>query len=410
MTRPQSIQQAANTAAEPAADRRLPGRKKIRLAGIDLARGLAMLGMIAVHSLEDGRDYHTPAWSYLVSAGFASALFAVLAGVGVAFLSGRKQVAPGRAAKGIAAGLATRAAVIGMIGLLLGYTDIEWATVILPYYAVLFLVAIPVVFLPTRVIAGLTAVWLVVAPITSQLIRPHLGVAIDTQLSFGDLLTQPFNTVATLVFTGEFPAWTWAAYLLAGIVVGRCDLAKSTTPARLAATGFVLALASSIISWTLLDGYHGIRHLTPATDTYDLTYDLAFGLDGTTPTSTWWWLAANARHTGTPFDLATTIGVAIAVIGGCLLLFDAVGPRAARIVRRVCLPLVAIGSMSLTCYVAHIAFINSDFDMYGPTEGYVVQLAAMAVAATAWRATAGRGPLEGLVNTLSSRARRMASG
>ena len=42
---------------------------------------------------------------------------------------------------------------------------------------------------------------------------------------------------------------------------------------------------------------------------------------GTTPTNgSWEWLLVDAPHSGTPFDLAHTIGTALAVIGLCLLL------------------------------------------------------------------------------------------
>jgi len=68
-----------------------PGRTSTRLAGVDVARGLALLGMAAVHIFPEQSADGGLHPAYVVAAGRASALFAVLAGVGLALLrrSGR---------------------------------------------------------------------------------------------------------------------------------------------------------------------------------------------------------------------------------------------------------------------------------------------------------------------------------
>ena len=71
------------------------------------------------------------------------AAFAVLAGISISLIVGRHRLTPGAVATGKAASLATRALVIGVIGLLLGFTDPELGVVILPYYAVMFVLAVP---------------------------------------------------------------------------------------------------------------------------------------------------------------------------------------------------------------------------------------------------------------------------
>jgi hypothetical protein len=71
--------------------------------------------------------------------------------VSLAFLSGAQRVVDGRARTAAAAGIVVRALLIGTIGLLLGYaTDVSEIAVILPYYAVLFLLAIPLLGLRPR--------------------------------------------------------------------------------------------------------------------------------------------------------------------------------------------------------------------------------------------------------------------
>ena len=68
-----------------------------RLHGIDAARGLALLGMMATHLLptfESTADL-TPTWIGLTFSGRAAALFAVLAGVGLALSTGKRKPVQG---------------------------------------------------------------------------------------------------------------------------------------------------------------------------------------------------------------------------------------------------------------------------------------------------------------------------
>ena len=61
-----------------------------RLVGIDVARCLALLGMVSTHVLVPVTDEGEIAWAQDLAGGRAAALFAVLAGVSLALLSGRR--------------------------------------------------------------------------------------------------------------------------------------------------------------------------------------------------------------------------------------------------------------------------------------------------------------------------------
>ncbi|MFE3292701.1 heparan-alpha-glucosaminide N-acetyltransferase domain-containing protein [Rhodococcus sp. NPDC059234] len=383
-----------------------PARRRVRLRGVDLARGLAVLGMIAVHSLDDYDADGHPTLPYTLSAGHASAMFAVLAGVAIAFLSGRRRLQPGPQSRGTAASLVARAVMLGLIGLSLGYTEIDYGVVILPYYAVMFLLAVPLVYLSTRTLAVLAIASAAVTPVLSQFVRPHLPEPFTRQLSWETVLVEPIQSLANLVFTGEFPVVVWMTYMLVGIVVGRLDLSSLRINAWLTGIGALLVSLSATLSWMFLHPFEGLSRLEAIADPDTLEEVLAFGSDGTVPTDTWWWLAVNGPHTGTPLDLMNTVGSSFLVLGLCLLLFRVGRPVPARAVNILTAPLVAVGTMSLTVYVGHIMFINSDFDMYDATEGYVRQVVVICALALAWRATAGRGPLEGLVTSVTTRVRR----
>ncbi len=376
-----------------------------RLIGVDAARGAALLGVIAVHALHESHRDGSPTWSFSLFAGRSAALFAVLAGVGIALMTGRRRV-PLAAGRASAAGLAARALAIGGFGLALGYANASLGAVILPYLAVMFLLAIPLVFLPTRIIAVLGVLIAVGMPVLGHVWRPRLPVPDLLNPTIGSLIDDPLGLLSELSLTGEYPALPWMAYLCAGLVIGRLDLTRQRVAIALTAVGAVLATASAYVS-SYLDPFAG-AHIWPAQPGSYLTGPetaelLILGGDGTTPASTWWWLAIDAPHTGTPFDLMGTTGVAIAVLGVMLL------ASKMRSMSALLMPLAAAGGMTLTLYAAHIMFINSDYDTYSAATGCLVQIGAALLSGLAWRATIGRGPLEAITTAVAARARRYAT-
>ena len=313
-----------------------------RLTGVDAARGVALLGMMAVHALIDVRRAGRPTVIFSLSAGRSAAVFAVLAGVGIAFLTGRRRVALGRPAGEAAASLVARALVIGAIGLALGYTDPEIATVILPYYAVLFLIAVPLVLLPTPVLAVLGPAVAVGMPFLSHHLRMSLPLPDVGNHSFVDLVTNPLGMLTELTLTGEYPALPWTAYLCVGIVVGRLRLSSPKVAASLLAVGAAVAAGAVAASQWLLGPIGGYAQIQAAgTGWPDVPVEeiLEFGADGVTPTTSIWWLAVRSPHTGTPCDLLHTTGTAVALVGALLLLGHVTAPVLARTVTVVLGPL-----------------------------------------------------------------------
>ena len=92
-----------------------------RIVGIDVARGVALIAMAATHMLlvvdSDDRSLTAVGWLF---AGRASALFAVLAGVSLAIVTGGvAPVAPARDRRRARVTIAVRAALIALLGLVL---------------------------------------------------------------------------------------------------------------------------------------------------------------------------------------------------------------------------------------------------------------------------------------------------
>ena len=194
-----------------------------RVTGVDLARGLALLGMMAKHIFDDTTE-HGPTATGLIASGRSAATFALVAGISVAFLSGGRRILHGGPRRAAAAGLAVRALMIGAIGLLLGYAG-SGIELILAYYAVFFLLAIPLIGLPPRVLAALSVTFALAGPVllvaAAGLGLPDSGTAEPT---FTTLLTDPGGLLVQIFLTGDYPVVVYMAYLCAGLAIGRLDL------------------------------------------------------------------------------------------------------------------------------------------------------------------------------------------
>ncbi|HEX6969522.1 MAG TPA: heparan-alpha-glucosaminide N-acetyltransferase domain-containing protein [Micromonosporaceae bacterium] len=375
------------------------------VAGVNAARGVVLLGMIALHSLYPVGAEGRPTWSAAVLNGRVAAAFAVLGGIGIAFLTGRRRVRRAGGGRAVLL-LGGQALGIGTLGLLLGYTDPSLATVILPYYAMMAALALPLVFLPTWVIAVLGLVFATGMPALSHVLRPRLIDPVVGNPTVGFLIEHPVALLVELSLTGMYPALPWMAYLCAGLVVGRLDLSRTRIAFTLLAVGTAFAVGASAVSWLLLNRYGGLDRLTAADGPTNTI--LTFGGTGSTPTSTWWWLAVCAPHTGTPFDLLHTTGTAVTLLAVLLLAGHVTRSVPRRLVAAVREPLAAAGALLFVLYPVHIVYLNSTLDAYNPTTGYLVQVAMVLIIGMTVRLAVRRDREDDLEATMSDGVRGRA--
>lgn len=382
------------------------GAPKRRVRGIDVARGLALLGMIAVHTFPLSDENGGITVVGLVAGGNSAALFAVLAGISVALLTGRKRLVPGSgSAARHALRLAVRGVAVGAVGLALGQAELGSIEIILTYYGVLFLLAIPLVLLSTRALFVTGALVVVIAPAISFAIRAQLPPTDLVDPSFTALVSDPGGLLTTLFLTGAYPILPWLAYLCVGIAVGRCKLTRARTAGLLVVSGAALTVAAVAISRLLLTGLGGLARIQadPGLPAEELRAALTEGLNGVTPTTTWWWLAVDTAHAGTPLSTARAIGASLLVLGAMLLLdrgLDRARPALAlRAAGAATAPLAAAGAMTLTFYTMHVVFAGLAADLE-PWVLYLIQGSFALVVGLLWQRSLGRGPLETGVSVL----------
>jgi uncharacterized membrane protein len=359
-----------------------------RLDGVDAARGLALLGMMSVH-LFPARGPEGTHVAHLLAAGRSAALFAVLAGVGVALATGGVRPLRGTPRARWSAALLLRAVLVGLVGLLLAELGTGVA-VILAYYAVLFAVAVPLLGLGPRRLAALAVTVALVAPFVSFAVRDDLPPAPTASPTVGTLLDDPAGLLQTLTVTGYYPVLGWTAYLCAGMAAGRLALRSRRVAVGLLAGGAVLAVVASAASRLLLGPLGGYDRIAAVTDLGDdpVQEVVARGRFGTVPTTTEWWLATDAPHSTTPPDLLHTTGTALAALALALLVVP--------LARRLLAPLAAAGSMPLTLYSVHLLVLAGAGGV-APLPLWLAQAVVFLGVATLWRRLFGRGPLEAVL-------------
>jgi len=333
-----------------------------RLIGLDAARAVAFGGMLLAHFAASRRSTD-PGWLQAVdnaADGRAAPLFCVLLGVGAGLL----------AARGTSDGAFVRRGLV-----LFGLGMVIWPLVddvylILPHYGVLLALFPLVRRLPTR--------WLLPSAGVAFLV-PSLIVAVagDAGLrsagqptTYADLLDAG-TTLGRLPWTGGYPLVGWVGFVLVGAWAVRLRLGDDRVQRRL-----LLGATAVAITQPLMAAAHAILGRPSI-------------LDGAAHSNqTAWYLLASAT--------------ALAVVAACLI----VARRAPLVLR----PLVPLGQMALSAYLAHLllgeALVFPWLEASGPALTVQVAvaltvLAVFALAAGAWSDQHRRGPVEGVVRALA---------
>lgn len=354
--------------------RRLDG--PARIAGVDLARGLAIIGMFAAHLLDtgDGFAWTDPSsWTALVD-GRSSILFAMLAGVSIGLVTGGRTPSA-RPQMSVARGrIAIRAAVLLVLGIVLILTGVP-VFVILPAYAILFLIALPFTGLPARTILWVAAVLALIMPFVQPL------------LDQSPIWYTPFGPELDAFIGWHYPFTVWIVFVLAGLGLARAGIVRTSIQVRMLVAGAALAAL----------GYGSALLLTAGSDPY------------------WRTVWSSEPHSAGLFEVLGSGGFVIATLAVCLLL------SRVSVLKAITLPLRAAGAMPLTAYTAQIivwAIVagivlgdTGDLGGFRELEPFWAMSIGTLIGCTAWALLIGRGPLEWVLDrtakfVVSSQPRR----
>ncbi len=385
------------------------GPSTARVVGVDLARALAVFGMYIVHiapmvSTTNG----VGTWVRFLAEGRSSALFATLAGFSLVLIAGRLEPKTGLAGRQAKAQIVIRAVVLVALGtvLTMGYGDV----IILAFYGVYFLVALPLLRLRARTLALVAAGLALVSPQIAFVLRMGLSDSVQQSVNAFDPLHALSGVgVLDLLVTGFYPTITWMTFVVAGMALARLDLAVVSVQRRLAALGAALTAGAYGLSM-LLAGKEGVWSIAGKGGSSSGSGSVPMGSgSGGMPSMSASELLSAAPHTGTTLDLIGCIGVAILVIVGATVLMDRL-PR----LRRLASPVIAVGTMSLTAYVGHFlaqslvpAPMHADVPGPGSWVPVLMYILGAIVFAAIWSRFFRRGPLEYLLNAATKPAKRL---
>lgn len=344
------------------------------MIALDAARGLAVIGMVAVNTGPRGDDELLELF-YRVPYGRASLLFVLLGGIGLSLMTRRARERHVPLPWGT---LLWRCVLLLLGGLALQELAHE-VSVILQIYALLILFSIPLLRTSSRI--------LLLSAGTSALIGPLIWIAVQSQTDGRfdrdpvSATDPPWEIFTGIALTGPYPLIVWAAPFILGIWLGRIDLTESRISTRMITWGAVAAIGARSASLLLVANFG------------DPTSHLA-----------WQRLFSSVAHSQMPLWMIGGTGSAVFVLGVCLKIRSWSHPLAA--------PLVNLGQLALTAYVGHLlilAFIVRP----GPdtlAQGILASTATVVVLMAStwlWRRRFSRGPLEVLLRapTLSRRPR-----
>lgn len=369
-----------------------------RIAGLDIARGLAVIGMFAAHLLTRRDLGWDPASWRFIAFGRPAILFVVLAGISIALLSGRQTPLEGIPLVQARMRILVRGVMVFAIGGLLLMLDTGIAN-ILEYYGLLFALALPFLQWHPKRLFILAAILTVVSPVAHEFLR---------NLSENTDRIKWSPTIVRLAVMGYYPAMILIVFLLVGMGLGRLDLGERRLQWRLVAIGAILAT----LGYTA--GYVASHTLAPDPEpkVAQTAPDCQRGSDGVlrcsdpepepepevslTDFSGLWTFE---QHSGSPFEITGSTGVAIAVIGLCLLLPS--------VLQYALTSVAATGALALSAYsgqlIAFHILRRSELRKY-EVEAFLWFTIGTLAACWIWKTVLGQGPLERLLNVVSSRA------
>jgi uncharacterized membrane protein YeiB len=321
-----------------------------RVVAIDIARGIAIIGMFVAHVIPRAGD------AELLVDGRSSILFATLAGVSLGFMTGAQHPLKKGQRSDRVRGIVVRALFLFLLGIMLA-SIASGVAVILHFYALMFLLLIPFLFLHRWLVALVGIVFLVGAPLLGA---AQSDVAVNQT---------PWAYVVDYFFlNGDYPVLIWMPFLLAGLLIARSDLTRPKTQVALVGAGTSAAVAGFGAAVVLLG-------------------------------------VSDEAHSGSIAEVVGSGGFAVALIGALLWLTAVQRRSVGRVLRGILWPVSATGAMALTVYTLQIivlAVIANGTEIDYPGWPLLLWMLLLTfIGAALWRYFLGKGPLERVLATLT---------
>ena len=219
-----------------------------RLVGLDAARGLAMLGMMAAHVGYTTCGFTTVAGALHVTHGRSSILFAVIAGFSLGIISGREHPHRGDRLVRTRLRVLARSALLLVVAAVLQLVQTPVAIIIGSYAAWLTL-AVPFLRWSPRRLFALAAATALLGPVLNLNLVAALGtVGLSPGSPWGGSAN---GALLEFFFTGAYPGITWMAFIFLGLGLSRLGWSTARQALRLGVAGAACMVLGYGGAWAL---------------------------------------------------------------------------------------------------------------------------------------------------------------
>jgi uncharacterized protein len=356
---------------------------KQRIIGIDVARALAVIGMIIVNfKFVFGAEGLSWVKSFAsIFDGKAAATFVVLAGVGIALMTNSAIKNNDKLKLKIARiRIAKRALFLFVIGI--SYITI-WPADILHFYGIYMAITIMLLTCKSRTILISGIGIIVVYPFLMTIWNYDTGWNFDT-LDYQDFWTFE-GFIRNLFFNGFHPVMPWTAFMIFGYWFGKQDLHNDKFIKKTFLVSTLLFISIQILS------YLSISFLAEGNQEAALELTKILGTNPMPPL---------------PFYMFSGISIAFIIISACIII-------AKRFENTLIIDaLNKTGQLALTFYVAHVIIGMGIIELVNPKKmgNYTVEFSISyalvfsllcIVFAVIWRKYKKSGPLEWIMRKLT---------
>ena len=341
-----------------------------------MARALAFIGMVFVNFKmvlgSEGNELLAYGLSFLE--GKAAAVFVVLAGIGLAFMSKSAiQSENFEKIKKVKVRIVKRA--IFLFGIGLSYVTF-WSADILHFYGIYMLITLPLLTSKNKTILSFAALLIFIYPVLMLLIDYDLGWNFFSFEYTGFWTWRGF--FRNLLFNGFHPGIPWAAFMLVGLWFGRKDLTDHAFIRKALLISLFTFISLQVMSFAIID------LLSSGNDELKVELLIILGMSPMPPL---------------PFYMLAGCSFAIFSISACILIADRF--KDTLLVKT----LGKTGQLALTFYVAHVLLGIGIIENINPAKMgkysaefsllYAVAFCGICVVfAVCWRKYKSIGPLE----------------
>lgn len=362
---------------------------KNRLIGIDVARALAVIGMIIVNfkiAIGEAGDSAFKVFAGLFE-GKAAATFVVLAGVGLAFMSNSAVKNNNRLKlKKARTRIAKRAIFLFVVGLM--YTPI-WIADILHFYGIYMLISLLVLSWKPKWILAFGAFLVIIYPFMMIFWNYDAGWNFQT-FEYTDFWTFS-GFIRNLFYNGFHPVIPWTAFMLLGLWFGKQNLSDT----KFLKTSLIISLVIFVSALLVSKGLIYLLSEGNKITMLELSEVL-----GTSPMPPF------------PIYMISGSSVAIFIITSCLFISRKLENNL------IIKALYKTGQLALTFYVAHVVIGMGIIEVIDPKKmgSYSIDFSVIyallfslicIIFAWIWTKYRNNGPLEWLLRKIAKQTQEL---